>query len=379
MQRTPYSQPYQQRSVASLQAWRQITPSNQRSGGTVPVSEYRLTRYRGKYAGLRYVNGKRERPSLGTTDKLEAQRLIDRLNQQIEKRQGHTVKELWQAYCEENKHKRIVEQMQYTFKALQETFADLDPQSIHLSKSRNYITMRRDMGRMDNTIWTELSHLRTVLSWAVKRGRIDRAFYIERPAKPAAKDRWLTREEVTRLKNCAINPHTRLFILLAIATGGRKEALLELTWDRVDFEQNTIHLATSGSTGRKGRASVPMNQTIKASLVESKRGALTDHVIEWSGKPLSSVKRSLATTAKRAGIKGVTAHVFRHSAAVWMASEGISMAMIAQYLGHSNSRITEQVYARFAPSHMQAAADVLNLDTGSIEPVPNILIKKNHR
>ncbi|WP_378953032.1 hypothetical protein [Mesorhizobium sp. ANAO-SY3R2] len=52
------------------------------------------------------------------------------------------------------------------------------------------------------------------------------------------------------------------------------------------------------------------------------------------------------------------------------------MSKIAQYLGHSDSRITERVYARFAPGHMQDAADVLDLSfvegvpTGTLEPVP---------
>jgi len=43
------------------------------------------------------------------------------------------------------------------------------------------------------------------------------------------------------------------------------------------------------------------------------------------------------------------------------------MAMVAQYLGHSDDRITQRVYARFAPSHMQDAADALNLDFDEVK------------
>nr|WP_254701891.1 MULTISPECIES: hypothetical protein [unclassified Roseovarius] len=35
--------------------------------------------------------------------------------------------------------------------------------------------------------------MRTCLNWAVKTGLIDRAPYIERPSKPAPKERYLTR------------------------------------------------------------------------------------------------------------------------------------------------------------------------------------------
>ncbi|PTW60901.1 hypothetical protein C8N35_10382 [Breoghania corrubedonensis] len=35
------------------------------------------------------------------------------------------------------------------------------------------------------------------------------------------------------------------------------------------------------------------------------------------------------------------------------------MAMIAQYLGHEDDRITQRVYAKFAPDHMQEAGAAL--------------------
>lgn len=183
------------------------------------------------------------------------------------------------------------------------------------------------------------------------------------PSKPSPRDRWLTREEVGRLKNSATGPHIRLFIILAIATGGRKEALLTLKWEQIDFVRGIIHLDDQKAPHkRKGRASVPMNKTVLAALHEARKDAQSDYVIEWCGQPVKSVKRSLAKTAEKAGLKDVTAHVFRHSAARWQAEAGIPMSKIAQYLGHSDDRITQRVYGRYAPSHMQDAADVLDLE-----------------
>tara|TARA_Y100000815_G_scaffold165238_1_gene149956 strand:- start:130 stop:303 length:174 start_codon:yes stop_codon:yes gene_type:complete len=43
-----------------------------------------------------------------------------------------------------------------------------------------------------------------------------------------------------------------------------------------------------------------------------------------------------------------------------MAAADRPMERIAQYLGHSNVATTRHVYARFAPSHMQEEADVLD-------------------
>ena len=345
------------------------------------MPKYRLGRLRGEYAAISYdPDGKRHRNTLGTDNKVAAQAAIDKLNAEVERAPGQTIQLIWDAYRDEKKGRRIAESMITTWKALKDTFAEREAVTIGDETCQEYIETRRKMGRADGTIWTELNHLRIVMSWAEKRGRIPKAPYIAMPPKPAPKDRWLTRAEVTRLKNNATAPHIRLFILLAIATGGRKEALLSLKWDQVDFERRIIHLDDMEATHkRKGRASVPMNKTIHAALLEAKRAAESAYVIEWAGDRVRSVKRSLAKTAEKAHLTGVTAHVFRHSAARWQAEAGIPMSEIAQYLGHSDDRITQRVYAKYSPSALKKAASVLDLDfeavggegvpSGSPEPV----------
>lgn len=335
------------------------------------MPKYRLGRLRGGYAAVSYdAAGKRHRHSLGTDNKVAAQALVDKLNADEERAPGQTVQTLWDAYRKEKEGRRIAESMITTWKALKGTFGEREAESIGDETCREYIVLRTKAGRQPGTVWTELNHLRICLSWAVKRGRIARAPFIGLPSKPLPRERWLTREEVGRLKNNATGPHIRLFIVLAIATGGRKEALLTLKWDQIDFVRGIIHLDDQKAPHkRKGRASVPMNQTIRAALHEARKAALSDHVIEWNGQPVKSVKRSLAKTAEKAGLEDVTAHVFRHSAARWQAEAGIPMAKIAQYLGHSDDRITQRVYGRYAPSHMQDAADVLDLDFREVKAV----------
>lgn len=328
------------------------------------MPKYRLGRLRGEFCAVHYdATGKRHRNTLGTDNKIAAAAAVDKLNEQEERKPGQTVQALWDAYREEKKGRRIAESMITTWKALKETFGEREAETIGDATCQAYITGRRAKRKADGTIWTELNHLRIVLGWAVKRARIARAPFVAMPPKPAPRDRWLTREDVGKLKNNATAEHIRLFIILAIATGGRKEALLTLKWDQVDFVRGIIHLDDQKAPHkRKGRASVPMNRTILAALLDARKAALSDYVIEWNGQPVKSVKRSLAKTAERAGLEDVTAHVFRHSAAIWMVSDGIPMPKVAQYLGHSDDRITQRVYARFAPSHMQDAADTLNLD-----------------
>ena len=45
-----------------------------------------------------------------------------------------------------------------------------------------------------------------------------------------------------------------------------------------------------------------------------------------------------------------------------MAEAGVSMEVIAQYLGHEDVNVTRKVYARFSPTYLKQAAAVLEYD-----------------
>ena len=51
-----------------------------------------------------------------------------------------------------------------------------------------------------------------------------------------------------------------------------------------------------------------------------------------------------------------TPRVLRHTAAVHMAEDGVSMAEIGQFLGHTSEMVTFRVYARFSPTHLRRVA-----------------------
>jgi integrase len=42
-----------------------------------------------------------------------------------------------------------------------------------------------------------------------------------------------------------------------------------------------------------------------------------------------------------------------------MAEDGVPFEEIAQYLGHSSTKVTFSVYARFSPTHLQRASKSL--------------------
>jgi len=106
---------------------------------------------------------------------------------------------------------------------------------------------------------------------------------------------------------------------------------------------------------------VPINNSLGQALHESYRFAMRDYVIEWNGQRVFNIRQGLHKVAARAGIRDVSPHVFRHTAAVWMAEAGVSMNEIAQYLGHTNTFTTEKVYARYSTDFLTSAAAALEI------------------
>lgn len=328
------------------------------------AAAWRLTKFRG---GLAVTwnddTGKRHRVATGTADKSQALQLAPALYAEVNRPKGTTVADLWKGYCIEKDGRSVVTTMRYTWKALSPHFAQRDADTITLDDCRHYVRQRRAAGRSDGSIHTELGHLRTVVKWAEKRRLINRAPDIDRPQKPEPKTRHLTRDEVQAIMRAVILPHVRIAIHLMLATAARISALLELTWDRVDLDRRLLHLRDPKDTQRrKGRATVPINDTLMAALRTAKNEAMSDYVVEWAGEKVASVKRAIGSAAARAGVPDVSPHVFRHTAAVWMAEAGVPMAEISQYLGHSNISITIRVYARYSPSYLRNAAAALELD-----------------
>jgi integrase len=332
------------------------------------MPEYRLCKYRGKYA-VTWVDeaGGRQRRSLGTTDRAEADRLLIHFEiaQTRQTAEPQTIGTIWAAYRKHAEGRPVATTMGHEEKALKERFFHLPPEGLKESLVDEHIAKRREQGRSDGTIWTELGHLRIALSWAVKKGLIEKAPYVKRPQQPMPKRDYLTREQFNAFLAACEMPHLRRFVIIAITTGARASAILDLTWDRVDFERGLIDLSSESERRRKHRPTVPMNRTLRAALQEGREGSISPYVIEWAGEKVRSVKKGIGAAARRSGLTFVTPHVLRHSAAVWMAEGGRRMEEIAQYLGHSDSRITERVYAKYSPQFLREAANLLELDSAA--------------
>lgn len=321
------------------------------------MSEYRIVKHRDRFS-LAYNDEARGRIrlALGTADRGLAEARARELWRARSRPPGDKVADIWAEYVADKKRDGVVaDPSESTWRALKPSFGHKFGTEVTREDCRAHYQKRKRAGRSDSTIRRELEMLRAALR--LRYGKTAPALWMPPPSKP--RDRFLTKAEVQKVLDNVETPHVRLFIILAVSTGARMSALLDLTWDRVHLDRGIIDLNPAGRhENNKRRAVVPINKRADAELRKALEGALSDYVIEYAGGPVKSVKKAVQAAARRAGVP-CSPHVFRHTAGVWMAEADVPMQKIAQYLGHTSTRVTETTYARYSPSYMKDAAAAL--------------------
>ncbi len=309
-----------------------------------------------------WTDGRRsKRKGMGTKDQNEAKArfaqwlLIDGQDQGATKI-DYTVADLWTIYERERAPQLASPTAGFSWRLLGPYFGALTPDMVP-SKVPGYIEQRRRKVRA-STVRRELVQLRAILNWAADaRGRgsalISPVPAFAMPKESPPRDRWLTDVEIDRLYAASDDERITLFMRLALETAGRKQALLDLTWDRVDFETKVIHLHDPMRVAtKKRRASVPISPALLPHL---------EAVRKASGPVLGQgdVYQQIRRIARLASVPNVSPNVFRHTAATKMARRGVPLWIIAKVLGNSLEMV-ERVYAKHAPDDLRAAVDLIS-------------------
>lgn len=115
------------------------------------------------------------------------------------------------------------------------------------------------------------------------------------------------------------------------------------------------------------RASFPSATALFISHGPRSPGHRLNRIAAWNVATHAAL--SLADTVEASGrvreaalLRQTTPHTFRHFVAMWLLNEGVQLSEVSAILGHANTRITEQYYARhtddrLAEVHDQFAAD----------------------
>ena len=150
------------------------------------------------------------------------------------------------------------------------------------------------------------------------------------------------------------NPFAIAAIRLLMLTGCRKNEVLSLRWDWVDFQHNMLRLPDS----KTGAKVIPLASPAIDLLRQLPRVEGNPHVFPSSKGDghFVGLQKVWARVRKKAGLADVRIHDLRHSFASVGASGGDSLYVIGKLLGHRQSATTQR-YAHLADDPVRAAAE----------------------
>jgi len=202
-----------------------------------------------------------------------------------------------------------------------------------------------------------LSVLKAALNQAWKTGHVanDDAWRRVKPFKAvdAARVLYLSADECVRLVN-ACAPAFRNLVRGALLTGCRYSELTSMYVSDFNPDAGTVTVRTSKVGKRRHVVLTNEGQTLFSMLTAGRQTGepifARDDGGQW-GK--SHQLRPMLQACKRARIEpAISFHALRHTHGSTLALRGVPLGVIAEQLGHADTRMTEKHYAHLAPSYV---------------------------
>ena len=153
--------------------------------------------------------------------------------------------------------------------------------------------------------------------------------------------------------------HARLYVQIGLHTMARPGAILDLTWDRVDFMRRQIDFTPPGHVRTaKRRMVLPIGEALLPHLQAGFAARTCEAVIERGGARIACIKKAFQAASERSTVHA-TPYTLRHTGAVWAAENGVNMDELSQFMGHDSAATTARHYARYSPSYLMKVADAV--------------------
>ena len=169
---------------------------------------------------------------------------------------------------------------------------------------------------------------------------------------PKGRVRFLTREEADKLLE-ALPAHLHAVVQFALSTGCRMSEILQLDWQRVDFDRRVAWLDPGTTKNGEGRG-IPLNKEATLAL-RSVQGQHAKWCFTFKGKPMKAIGSSWKRVLKKVGIENFRFHDCRHTWASWHVMNGTNLQELMELGGWKSYEMVLR-YAHLAPEHLAQAA-----------------------
>ena len=321
----------------------------------------KLFRRKNGYWYIRFERGKEK--SLRTKDKRLAEKLFKQIQQEalkgrlilLEKQEKISLSQFMKEYLEwseAHKAQSTYERDKRTFKHFLAFVGDRPLRSISPRLIERYRTSLLQNGRKPTSVNIEYRHLKAAFSKAKDWGYIkENPFTRLKPLKePQSPPRSLSQEEVKQVLSYlkGKDPNFYDLVLFTLETGARRIEVLNLKWEDIDLQENTVLLHGKGNKTRE----VPLTSRLRA-LLERRGPKRSGNVFPYTHP--DTITHKWVKIMRILGLK-YRFHDLRHTTASWLVMNGVPLRGVQELLGHSDIRIT-QIYAHLKKDYLREALE----------------------
>lgn len=272
-----------------------------------------------------------------------------------------TVAEVLDAYLVDCRGRGVRDSHGWVLRPVRAALGALRPRDLSGGPLGEYRRRRTLGGVAATSLARELGALTAALNWAAhteKGGMIGREDVpmILKPVAPRVERRWLDEDEEAEFHKLALAwPRTRvrLYVALGLNTGMRREAIEQLTWDRVDLAAGLIDFRVPGErVTKKRRVPAPINMRLRPVLEAVPEG------LRWGRVVGDATMRSSYDPFRRSTPwPWVSSHIMRHTFVTLNLRAGLTIHQVAALVGDTEVIIGRHYGHHQADWHLKAAAN----------------------
>lgn len=268
-------------------------------------------------------------------------------------------------------------------------------QELTRQQLQDYIDEKAARGRKDGKGGLSARSLRLhknvlyqTLTEAVKAGLLpaNPCQYIDLPSTARHEAHFYTAQQMQELLDAIRDDPLYPLVKITALYGLRRSELLGLQWDSIDFDRGTLtirHTVTKVTTAvakdkTKNASSyrtfplLPEARQIFLSALDAEREnrrlfgksyQQSPYVFKWpDGRPFSPdyVTHHFAALLRKHGLPPIRFHELRHTCASLLLSQGMTLKDVQEWLGHSDIKMTANVYGHLDIARKQSIADTMS-------------------
>ena len=271
-----------------------------------------------------------------------------------------------------------IQSKEYKINRIMEYFSDYpinEISGIHIKRWQNELLNGGFSNRYMANLQSELSAImnHAVSFYGLKTNPVSKVPKAKNPNEKPKIMRFWTFDEYSEVITNIDSIKGKCAIDLLYWTGMRKGELLALTWNKINFESNTV-LIDQSLQRLNGKNVITPTKTYenRTLLIPDKvirelkeyrelcfDTSANEPVFQWEKR---FIEDSLKSGAEKANIKKIHVHGLRHSHASYLINKGVNIVLISKRLGHKNTSMTLDTYSHFYPTDEQNLIELINDD-----------------